>query len=336
MIYRFFLIALYCFCAVSFASSNPILPNDADSTLMTIYNKYKAVKKGQNASYIPELAKTDSRLFAISIATVDGHVISIGDDRIPFSLQSISKIFAYALAIEDNDPQTIFKEIGLDATGEKFNSIAAVENKIGQANPYVNAGAIQTTSYIKGHDSHEKWNRMLTLFKALSDGKPYLSEPIYLSETQTNMRNHAIAHLLKSHSKLVGEPEDALDRYTKACSVMVTSKQLALMGATLANNGVNPITKQKVISSAVIKSVLAQMVINGLYEKSGTWFVKAGVPTKSGVSGGLLAIIPNKMAIAVYSPPLDGSGNSVKGQMVLRDLSAQWRLHLLENRTSQS
>lgn len=334
MIRRFFLIGLYCFSVVSFASSNTILPSDASTTLKTIYTKYKAIIKGKNASYIPELAKTNSKLFAISIVTVDGKVISIGNDNSPFSLQSISKIFAYALALQDNGQKTIFKEIGLDATGEKFNSIAAVENKINQANPYVNAGAIQTTSYIKGHTSQEKWDRMLALLKALSDEKPYLSDRIYQSEMQTNIHNHAIAHLLKSHNKLVGNPGDALDRYTKACSVMVTSKQLALMGATLANNGINPITQKKIISSAIIKDVLSQMIINGLYEKSGTWFVTAGIPTKSGVSGGLLAIIPNKMAIAVYSPPLDASGNSVKGQMVIKDLSSKWRLHLLENKMS--
>ena len=171
---------------------------------------------------------------------------------------------------------------------------------------------------------------MFSLLKALSDEHLFFSKQIYDSETETNTRNHAIAQLLKSHNMLKGDPKDVLDRYTKACSVMVTTKQLALMGATLANNGINPITKKQIISSSVTRHVLSQMLMNGLYEKSGTWFVKIGVPAKSGVSGGLLAIIPNEMAIAVFSPPLDSTGTSVRGQKVINALSNLWGLHLLD------
>ena len=317
-------------CAVSF--SETILPSNFKTTLYEVYKKFQSEKSGKNASYIPELAKANPNHFAISIATIDGEVFSVGDADVPFSLQSISKVFTYAQALEDNDEEVIFDKVGLDATGEKFNSITAIEKKRScTQNPYVNAGAIQTTGYIKGKDSEEKWHRVFSLLQALSDGKVAFSSRIYQSETETNVRNHAIAHLLKSHDMLKGDPQDVLNRYTKACSVMVTSKQLALMGATLANNGTNPITKKQVVSASVTRHVLSQMLVNGLYEKSGTWFVTIGVPAKSGVSGGLLAIIPNKMAIAVFSPPLDSTGTSVRGQKVLKELSDLWGLHLLDS-----
>ena len=305
--------------------SQTLLPSDYKTTLEGVYKKYHSDTSGKNADYIPELAKADPNRFAISVATIDGEIFSIGDSDIAFSLQSISKVFAYALALQDNDQKIIFDKIGLDATGEKFNAITTIEKKsAGSHNPYVNAGAIQTTSYIKGKNSDEKWSRLFFLLKALSDEKLLFSKRIYDSETETNARNHAIAQLLKAHNMLSGDPKDILDRYTKACSVMVTTKQLALMGATLANNGVNPISKKQVVSSSITRHVLSQMLVNGLYEKSGTWFVKIGVPAKSGVSGGLLAIIPNKMAVAVYSPPLDSTGTSVRGQKVIRALSNLW------------
>jgi glutaminase len=311
--------------------SQAALPSGYKSALEAVYKKYYSDTSGKNAAYIPELAKADPNHFAISVATIDGAIFSVGDSDVAFSLQSISKVFSYALALQDNDEKIIFDKIGLDATGEKFNAITTIEKKsAGSHNPYVNAGAIQTTSYIKGKTSDEKWSRLFSLLEALSDGKLFFSKRIYHSETETNTRNHAIAHLLKSHHMLRGDPKDVLDRYTKACAVMVTTKQLALMGVTLANNGVNPRSKKQIVSSSVTRHVLSQMLVNGLYEKSGTWFVQIGVPAKSGVSGGLLAIIPNKMAIAVFSPPLDSTGTSVRGQKVIKALSNFWGLHLLD------
>lgn len=314
-----------------------LLPDNYKTTLQDVYKKYQSDTSGNNASYIPELAKANQNLFAVSVVTIDGKIFSIGDSDVPFSLQSISKVFAYALALKDNDEKIIFDTIGLDATGETFNSITTIEKKPARShNPYVNAGAIQTTSYIKGTNPQEKWQRMFSLLQSLSDKNLFFSKRIYQSETETNTRNHAISQLLKSHGLLRGDPQDVLDRYTKACSVMVTTKQLALMGATLANNGINPITKKQIISSSVTRHVISQMLVNGLYEKSGTWFVTIGVPAKSGVSGGILAIIPNKMAIAVFSTPLDSTGTSVRGQKVIQELSNIWRLHLLERGVRQS
>ena len=323
-------ILLACYGCLGFGQD--ISVHDYKQTLQEVYKKYQSETRGKNASYIPELAKVSTNHFAISVVTVDGHVYSIGDSNIRFSLQSISKVFAYALALADNDHDIIFDHIGLDATGEKFNAITPLEKRPSNAlNPYVNAGAIQTTSYIKGKNSEDKWQRLFSLFNSMSDGHVVFSDRIYQSESQTNTRNHAIAHLLKSQDKLQGDPEDVLDRYTKACSVLVTTKELALMGATLANSGVNPLSNKEVISPLITRHVVSQMLVNGLYEKSGTWFVMIGVPAKSGVSGGLLAIIPNKMAIAVYSPPLDSSGTSVRGQEVIQSLSTRWSLHLLDN-----
>ncbi len=329
-LYNFIMgIVLALYCCLGF--SQTLLPSDYKTTLQDVYQKYQSDTSGKIASYIPELAKANPNRFAISVATIDGEIFSIGDSDVPFSLQSISKVFAYALALQDNDQKIIFNTIGLDATGETFNSITTIEKKPARShNPYVNAGAIQTTSYIKGKNPEEQWHRMFSLLKSLSDEHLFFSNRIYQSETKTNTRNHAIAQLLKSHGLLRGEPRDVLDRYTKACSVMVTTKQLALMGATLANNGINPITKKQIIPASVTRHVVSQMLVNGLYEKSGTWFVTIGVPAKSGVSGGLLAIIPNKMAIAVFSPPLDSTGTSVRGQKVIQELSNLWRLHLLE------
>lgn len=329
-LYKFFIGLTLTFCC-GLGFSQTLLPDNYKATITDVYKKHQSDTSGKNASYIPELAKANPNFFAITVVTVNGESFSIGDSDLPFSLQSISKVFAYALALQDNNRNVIFDKIGLDATGETFNSIASLEKESTRTNnPYVNAGAIQTTSYIKGNSSQEKWQRMLSLLKSLSDEKIFLSNRIYQSETETNTRNNAIAQLLKSHDMLIGDPKEVLDRYTKACSVMVTTKQLALMGATLANNGVNPITKKQIIPPSVTRHVLSQMLVNGLYEKSGTWFVMIGVPAKSGVSGGLLAIIPNKMAIAVYSPPLDAAGTSVRGQKVIEDLSKLWGLHLLD------
>jgi len=326
----FFFLSLF-FCKANSQSEN-ILPIDYKKTLEEVYNKsYKDIS-GKNASYIPELSKVDPNLFSISIATVDGEIFSVGDSDFNFSLQSISKVFAYALALEDNKQKIIFDKIGLDATGKKFNSITTLEKRsYNSHNPYVNVGAIQTTSYIKGKDNKEKWERFFALLESMSDKKIFLSEKIYQSETESNTRNHAIAHLLKSHNMLKGDPKEVLDRYTKACSIMVTTKQLALMGATIANNGINPLTEKQVLSPKVTRHIVSQMLINGLYEKSGTWFVKIGVPAKSGVSGGILAIIPNKLAIAVFSSRLDASGTSIRGEKVIQKLSNIWGLHLLDS-----
>lgn len=301
-----------------------------ERTLKEVYQQFKSLKSGKNADYIPELAKVNPDYFGIAIVTVEGKFFSIGDTNIPFAIESISKPFTYALALEDNGEQLITRKVGLNATGHLFNSVAAIEEKPDHLqNPLVNAGAIQITQYIKGSDSKNKWERVLGLMQQSSDGQVYLGNAVYQSEMATNQHNEAIALLLQSYNMLPGDPFDAVDRYTKACSVMVTAHQLAIMGATLANSGINPITHKKVISPQNVRDTLSEMVVNGLYEDSGAWWWKIGIPAKSGVGGGILAVIPHKMAIVVFSPPLDVSGNSVRGQAVIETLSHKWKLHLL-------
>lgn len=318
------------FCILLSQFSFALTPAEIKQGLNEAYSKFKNLKAGKNADYIPDLAKVNPGYFGIAIATPDGKIEAIGDADVAFSIQSISKPLIYGLALKDNG-EVINQRVGLNATGQKFNSIEAIEmNPNRVQNPMVNAGAIQVTSFIKGKSSFEKWERALDYVKKLSDGKPYLGESVYLSETSTNLRNQAITRLLDAYRMLGSEPMDALDRYTKACSIMITTKQLSQIGATLANKGVNPISKQKILEPNHVSNVLSQMSVNGLYETSGEWWVNVGIPAKSGVGGGILAVLPNKMAIAVFSPPLDQAGNSVRGQEVVKYLSKKWKLHLLD------
>ena len=305
---------------------------DIKQGLKDSYQKFKSVNAGKNADYIPELAKVNPALFGIAIVTIDGKIESIGDAETPFSIQSISKPLMYGLALKDNG-NSLNGRVGLNATGQKFNSIQAIENNPNHLqNPMVNAGAIQVTSFIKGNSSADKWARALDYIRKLSDGKPYLGESVYKSETSTNLRNQAISRLLNAYGMMASDPMDALDRYTKACSIMVTAKQLALIGATLANKGTNPISHKNILPPEYVNDVLSEMAVNGLYETSGEWWVYVGIPSKSGVGGGILAVVPNKMAIAVFSPPLDQSGNSVRAQEVIRYLSKLWGLHFLDQK----
>lgn len=318
-------VILYSFSTICLANANV---NNIQSVLNDVYNKYKNYHKGSNASYIPALKNIDSNLFGIAVVTVDGKVWTVGDANKSFAIESISKPYAYALALQDNG-ETINDTIGLNATGNQFNSVIALEQQLQhRQNPFVNAGAIQVTSSIKGNNNIEKWERTLHFFELLSNDKVYVGSDYYHSESETNQHNVGIAYLLSSYGLLTGDPLDALDRYTKACSIVITAKQLAVMGSVLANNGIHPQTRQQIIEPAYVKMVLSQMAMNGLYENSGTWWTEVGIPAKSGVGGGILAVVPNVMAIVVYSPPLDNMGNSVKGQLVIKELSKKWNLHV--------
>jgi glutaminase len=311
--------------------SSTQLPTNIQSTLEKAYQQFKSENKGKIADYIPELAKVNPALFGIAIITVNGDYFSVGDANVPFAIESISKPFAYALALIDNGEEVVTKKVGLNATGRPFNSVIAIEDLPNHLqNPYVNAGAIQISSLIKGKNSSDKWQHIFNFFQQLSDGKLSLGEAVYQSEMATNQHNRAIAELFESYNMINSDPMDAVDRYTKACSIMVTSKQLAIMGATLANNGTHPLTHQQIIAPNLVRDVLSEMVVNGLYENSGIWFFNVGLPAKSGVGGGILAIVPNKMAIVVYSPPLDEAGNSIRAEEVIQYLSEQWHLHILQ------
>ncbi|WP_161597596.1 glutaminase A [Fluviispira multicolorata] len=295
--------------------------------------KMSEQERGKVADYIPELAAANPEYFGISIATSNGSVVSVGDSEIPFSIQSISKPFIYGLALKDHNDDKGFSvnnRVGLNATGHAFNSILSItEKEDHRQNPMVNAGAIQVTSYVKKGSENNKWTHALNFINSLTDGKTFLGEKVYRSEAATNQNNQKIANLLFDYKMIDDNPMDALDRYTKACSIMITSKQLALMGATLANGGINPLTKKRVLSANQVRDVLSQMVVSGLYENSGAWWTEVGLPTKSGVAGGLLAVFPHKYAIAVFSPRLDKAGNTVRGQAVIKKISQMYNLHML-------
>ncbi len=320
---------LFMLLACSAVAAEMPSPSVIQDTLNTIQLKYQKPGPGQLADYIPELAKVDPKLFAVVVMTTDGKIYSVGNANAVFPLESVSKPFTYALALIQNGTAAVSKKINLNATGHPFNSIEAVSESLNHTqNPLVNAGAIIITSMLKGNDNADRWQNVLDFFGELSDSKPYLGQAVYHSEMATNQHNQAIAMLLNSFGALE-EPFDAVDRYTKACSVMVDAKQLAVMGATLANNGVNPLSKKEVVPPDYVRDVLSQMVTSGLYENSGVWWTTVGIPAKSGVSGVILAVVPGKMAIVVYSPLVDKAGNSVRAQQVIQDLANQWHLHLL-------
>jgi len=287
-------------------------------TVDEAYARFRSDTSGKNADYIPYLAQVDSKLFGVSVVTTDNQSYSVGDTTYAFSLQSISKVFTLALAMQEKGSEEVFKKVGGEPTGRAFNSIPAVVDMPTHAgNPYVNAGAIATTSLIAGSTEDERWNKILGFYSKAAGTKLSVLEDIYKSEAATNTGNKAISMLLAKYDRIYSDPFEAVDIYTKACSVGVTAEQLAAMGATLANNGKNPLTGEQVINPDNVPHILAEMMMAGLYDGSGGWAWHVGIPAKSGVGGGILAVVPGKGAMAVFAPPLDEAGNSVKAQKAI-------------------
>jgi glutaminase len=302
------------------ASRSPVAPRreQLESAVREAYTKFKSDTSGKNADYIPYLAQVDSKLFGIAVVTADNQVFTLGDVDYSFSIQSISKVFTLALAMEELGPDKVFMRIGSEPTGRAFNSVpAVVDMPTHTGNPFVNTGAIATTSLISGKDADEKWNKILAFYGKVAGEKLVLIEDVYKSEAATNSGNKALAMLLAKYERIYADPFESVDIYTKQCSVGVNATQLARMGATLANNGVNPATGEQVIKREDIPHILATMTMAGLYDSSGYWAWHVGLPAKSGVGGGIVAIAPGKGAIAVFSPRLDEAGNSVKAQKVI-------------------
>lgn len=283
------------------------------------YNKFKDLKEGKNADYIKELANVDPNIFGIALVTTDGQVFTKGDITSMVSIQSVSKVFTMAKVIEEQGPQAVQEKIGVDATGLRFNSIVAVEEHKGkEINPLVNPGAIAASSLVSGRDSAAKWRNILQVHSDFAGRQLGLNWPVYVSEAGDNLRNQAIAHLLQAYGRMYFDPVEATDIYTKQCAINVNAKDLATMAATLANGGTNPVTKKRIVSPKTVMYTLPVMATAGLYDDSGIWLYNSGLPAKSGVGGGLLAVCPGKFGIAVVSPPLDEAGNSVKAQKVIR------------------
>jgi glutaminase len=318
----FALVGAFCLSIPGLAQTkrSPVAPNreQVQTTVNEAYTDFKNDMSGKNADYIPELAKVDPKLFGVAIVTTDNQSLAVGDVTQPFSIQSISKVFTLALAMDELGPDKVFQKIGSEPTGRAFNSPdAVVDMPTHTGNPLVNAGAIATTSLISGKTADEKWNKILSFYSKVAGEKLALLKDVYKSEAATNTGNKALAMLLAKYDRIYADPFESVDVYTKQCSVGVNATQLARMGATLANNGINPATGQQVIKAEDIPHILSTMTVAGLYDGSGGWAWHVGLPAKSGVGGGIVAVVPGKGAIAVFAPPLDEAGNSVKAQKVI-------------------
>ena len=293
------------------------------------YERFRAVTDGQVADYIPALAATSPDLFGISVAGVLGRLFSVGDVDCTFSIQSVSKPFVFALVCEALGTESARRRLGVNSTGLPFDSVMAVElNDERTMNAMVNAGAIAATSLVPGASAEEKWECIRTGLSRFAGRELALNDDVYASESATNRRNRGIAHLLRGYGVLACDPEQAIDVYTRQCSLDVTVTDLAVMASTLADGGVNPVTGEAVVSEETCRATLAALAAAGLYEHSGDWLFDVGLPGKSGVSGAIVTVAPGKGGMAVFSPPLDAAGNSVRGQLVTQHLSHALGLNL--------
>jgi len=295
------------------SGTEPITDSDLQRVVNEAYEKFKGDTSGKNADYIPYLASVPSNLFAVVIVTVNGEVFSAGDTNYAFSIQSCSKVFTLAQVLEESGEKAVLDKIGVEPTGMPFNSVTALGMHNNRAvNPLVNAGAIAAVSMVQATNADQRWEKILA-YQSKFAGEPLtLIDEVYKSEADTNFRNRGIAWILYNNGNLFCDPPEATDVYTKQCSIGVTARELAIMGATLADNGVNPITKERCLESKYVPRVLAVMMMAGFYDESGAWAYNAGLPAKTGVGGGIVAIVPGKMAIVGFSPPVNDAGNSVR------------------------
>ncbi|WP_426574650.1 glutaminase A [Aquihabitans sp. McL0605] len=306
---------------------------EVEQHLHEAYGHYRYDDDGAVADYIPALAQADPSLFGASIVGAAGNVADVGDAAHPFSIQSVSKPFVFALVCDALGHEQVLDKVGVNGTGLPFNSVMAIElNQDRTMNPMVNAGAIATTSLIPGRSGEEKWEFLVDGLSRFAGRRLEVDDAVYASETATNLRNQGIAHLLDGYGRLYFDPDEATDVYTRQCSLLVTAHDLAVMGATLADGGINPITGEQAIEPRHCKRVLAVLATAGLYERSGEWLYEIGIPGKSGVSGGMVAIAPGKGAIGTFSPPLDDAGNSVRGQRLVKYLSERLGLNMFASK----
>ncbi len=300
------------------------------ATLQELHAKYKSVSDGTVADYIPELALAKPEWFGLSLVTVDGDAYDVGDHALPFSIQSVSKPFVFGQALDDHGRDAVLAKVGVEPTGEAFNAIVLDEESNRPFNPLVNAGAIATADLIHGKDFADRIKRLMTTFERYTGRSPHIDNAIFMSERTTGHRNRAIAHLMLNFGMVSDQIADSLELYFQQCSIMVTAHDLAVMGATLANAGVNPVTKERAIKQQHVKDVLSVMLTCGMYDYAGEWAYRVGLPAKSGVGGGICAVVPGVCGIGIFSPPLDPRGNSVRGLKVCEELSERFGLHAFE------
>ena len=304
---------------------------DLQQLVNDVHKQFSGHKEGKNPDYIPALAAVDPDLFAISIVTADGKKYSAGDKDHSFSIQSIAKAFNLAALMNQQGDQVVVDKIGVNATGLPFSSIMAIElNEERSVNPLVNAGAIATVSLIKAKDAKQKWNIIESNLENFTGTDLKVQKDIYKSETDTNVKNQSIARLLSNYGRLYDDIEESVDLYTRMCSVGANTEELAVMGATYANAGINPITKKEAVKAEYVSKLLAVMATSGLYDDSGLWLYKVGLPAKSGVGGGIIAVMPGKYGIAAFSPPVDAAGNSVRAQLAIEAIAKKLNVNIFQ------
>jgi glutaminase len=293
------------------------------------HEKFKSNTEGQNSQVYPALARVPSDLFGICVVGTTGNIFEIGDSQYEFTIMSVSKPFVFALVAELLGPEEVREKIGVNATGRAFNSLEGIERgEGGRTNPMVNAGAIATTSLAPGRALDDKWRFIHEGLSRFAGRTLTLNDEVYASATETNFRNQAIARMLQSFERIYIDPAEATELYTRQCSLNASAKDLAVMSATLADGGVNPLTKELVIAPMVCHYALAVMATAGLYETSGDWLYEIGLPGKSGIGGGIATVSPGKGGLGTFAPPLDKAGNSIKGQLVARFLSQRLGMDL--------
>jgi glutaminase len=304
-------------------------PEQVTALVAEAHARYKSNSDGQNSQVYPALARVANELFGVCVVGTSGNVYAVGDTDHEFSVMSVSKPFVFALVCEALGADKVREKIGANATGLPFNSLSAVEGSAtGRTNPMVNAGAIATTSLVPGASGDAKWKFIQQGLSRFAGRSLSLNEEVYASATETNFRNRSIAWLLETRNSIYCDPLQATDLYTRQCSLNTSAKDLAVMGATLADGGVNPLTKERVVDPAVCHYALAVMTTAGLYETSGDWLYDIGLPGKSGIGGGIVTVSPGKGGLGTFAPPLDSAGNSVKGQLVAKYLTQRLGMDL--------
>jgi glutaminase len=296
--------------------------------LAALHEKYRAMDDGTVTAYIPELAKSDPDWFGICVVTTDGYVYAVGDSEVPFTIQSVSKPAVYAAALADRGRAAVLRKVGVEPSGEAFNSISLDPQTGAPLNPMINAGAIATTGLVAGATAAQQWERIVEVISNFCGRAVTVDEAVYRSESESGFRNRAIAWMLKNFDVIDGDPMPVLENYFRQCSIQVTCRDLAFMAATLANSGVHPRTGKRTLPADEVQSVLSIMATCGMYDYAGSWLYEVGLPAKSGVSGGVIAVMPGRFGLAIFSPRLDENGNSVRGIAVCQQMSREFGLHV--------
>ncbi len=314
-------------------ASSP-LASPIEAYLQQLHARHAGVADGKVADYIPELSKADPNWFGICIATRDGHVYEVGDTRQHFTIQSVSKALSYGLALEDRGEDFILERIGVEPSGDAFNAISLKPGSGAPFNPMINAGAIAVCGQVLPQGGRSRIERLVDYLSACAGRKLDIDPDVYRSESETGHRNRAIGWMLRNFGIIDEEPTDILETYFQQCAIRVTCRDLAIIGATLANDGRNPRTRERAIASDCVDNILSIMASCGMYDFSGEWLYRVGLPAKSGVGGGILAVLPGQLGIGIFSPPLDSQGNSVRGIRACADLARELQLHLFNTGTA--